>query len=68
MTLFYWIALSLLVLTGGAAIVSFALYLGSGMALWRERATRFFRLAVVVVLATFNIAIVKRIVLVIIHW
>ena len=68
MTLFYWIALSLLVLTGGAAVVSFALYIGSGMTLWQERATRFFRLAVVVVLATFNIAIFKRIVLVIIHW
>ena len=68
MTRFFWIALLLLALTGGAAIVSFALYLGSGMALWQERAVRFFRWAVVIVLATFNIAIFKRIVLTIIHW
>ena len=68
MTPFFWIALLLLALTGGAAIVSFALYLGSGIALWHERAVRFFRWAVVVVLATFNIAIFKRIVLIIVHW
>ena len=68
MTPFFWIALLLLALTGGAAIVSFALYLGSGMALWQERAVRFFRWAVVVVLATFNIAVFRRIVLILIHW
>ena len=68
MTRFFWIALLLLALTGGAAIVSFALYLGSGIALWQERAVRFFRWAVVVVLATFNIAVFRRIVLILIHW
>ena len=68
MTPFFWIALLLLVATAGLAIVSFALYLGSGMALWQERAVRFFRWAVLVVLATFNITIFKHIVVAIIHW
>ena len=68
MTPFFWIALLLLVVTGGVAIVSFGLYLGSGMALWQERAVRFFRWSVVVVLATFNVTIFKHIVMTIIHW
>ena len=67
MTPFFWIALLLLALTGGAAIVSFAVHLGSGTMLWRERALRFLRWAAVVVPATFDIAIFERIVPTIVH-
>ena len=68
MTAFYWIALALFVAAAVPAVVMFALYLGSGNDLLRERAVRFYRWAVLVVLITFNITIFKHIILTIIHW
>ena len=68
MTPFFWIALALLVLNAVPAVVSFVLYLGSGDDLWQERAVRFYRWSVLVVLITFNITIFKHIVVTIINW
>ena len=68
MTPFLWIALALLLLNAVPALVSFALYLGSGSAVWLERALRFYRWSVLVVLTTFNITIFKHIIVTIINW
>ena len=68
MTPFLWVALVLLALTAVPAVVSFVFYLSSGIDLWQERAVRFYRWAVLVVLITFNITIFKHIILTIIHW
>ncbi len=68
MTPLHWIALALFMAAALPAVVSFMLYLGNGNDLLRERAARFYRWAVLVVLVTFNIAIFKHIILIIIHW
>ena len=68
MTPFLWLALVLFVLCAVPAVVSFALYLSSGIDLWQHRAVRFYRWAVLVVLVTFNFTIFKHIVLTIVHW
>ena len=68
MTPFLWFALALLVLNAVPAVVSFALYLSSGDDRWQERAVRFYRWSVLVVLTTFNITIFKHIIVTIINW
>lgn len=68
MTPLLWTALALAAATGAMALVSFALYLGSGSELWRRRAVRFLHWAALVVLATFDFTIFKHIVLTIVHW
>ena len=68
MTVFYWIALVLLLGNAVPCVLYFAAYLSTGEERPREIAVRFFRWSSLVVLVTFNITIFKHIILIIIHW
>lgn len=68
MTVFYWIAFVILLTVAVPCVLYFGAYLASGQDRLRLIAVRFFRWSSLVVLATFNIAIFRHIVLIIIHW
>ena len=68
MTVFYWIAGILFLLTAVPCVLYFGAHLASGAEGPRLMAVRFFRWSSLVVLTTFNIAIFRHIILIIIHW
>lgn len=68
MTVFYWIAFVILLAVAIPCVLYFGAYLASGQDRLRFIAVRFFRWSSLVVLTTFNIAIFKHIILIIIHW
>jgi Mn2+/Fe2+ NRAMP family transporter len=61
MKVVYWISLVLVVLTLAPSLLYWMLYLSTGEAIARARATNMFRWCIVVVLATFNIWIFGRV-------
>ena len=62
MKIVFWISGLLLVPLAGSAIVFFGLYIATGEKVPRERAVKFYRWSVVVVLGTFDIWIFTRVV------
>jgi hypothetical protein len=68
MTVFYWIASILFLAVAAPCAFFFARYLATGDDRQRFLAVRFYRWAALVALATFNISIFRRIILIIIHW
>ena len=61
MTVLFWVAGVLLVLTASPAILFFALHLSTGEPVPLARAKAFWRWSVVVVLGTFDIWIFERV-------
>ena len=61
MKVVYWISLVLVVLTLAPSLLYWMLYLSTGEAVARARATNMFRWCIVVVLGTFNIWIFGRV-------
>lgn len=61
MKLLFWVSGLLLLLTAVPSAVFFALFLATGESVPKQRAVRFYRWAVVVVLGTFNIVIFGRV-------
>lgn len=68
MKVFYWIAFIILLTVAIPCVIYFGAYLASGEDRLRLIAVRFFRWSVLVVLTTFNIAIFRHIILILIHW
>ena len=68
MTVFYWIAFVIFLAVAVPCVLYFARYLASGDDRLRFQAMRFYRWSALVVLTTFNIAIFRHIILIIIHW
>ena len=68
MTVFYWIAFVLFVILAVPCVFFFARYLATGDIRLRLQSVRFFRWASLVVLATFNVTIFARIVLILVNW
>ncbi|HRP28102.1 MAG TPA: hypothetical protein PLG77_06690 [Burkholderiaceae bacterium] len=68
MKVFYWIAFIILLTVAIPCVVYFGAYLASGQDRLRLIAVRFFRWSALVVLTTFNIAIFRHIILILIHW
>jgi hypothetical protein len=62
MTVLYWICGILFALMAGSSAVNFALHIGSGEHVPRERAVASFHWTKVIALATFNIWIFKRVI------
>ncbi|MBE2243893.1 MAG: hypothetical protein IAE86_14140 [Burkholderiaceae bacterium] len=68
MKVFYWIAFIILLTVAIPCVVYFGAYLASGQDRLRLIAVRFFRWSALVVLTTFNIAIFRHIILILVHW
>ncbi len=68
MKVFYWIAFAILLTVAIPCVLYFGAYLASGQDRLRLIAVRFFRWSALVVLTTFNIAIFRHIILILIHW
>ncbi|MDH3209413.1 MAG: hypothetical protein OEM00_01340 [Burkholderiaceae bacterium] len=68
MDIVYWVALALLVIMMVPATAYYGAYVFTGQVYPRMMAVRFCRWAVMIVLATFNIAILKHILLTIFAW
>ena len=68
MKVFYWIAFVILLTVAIPCVLYFGAYLASGQDRLRLIAVRFFRWSTLVVLTTFNIAIFRHIILILIHW
>lgn len=67
MTVFYWIAFVILLVFAVPGVLYFGAYLASGKDRLRFIAVRFFRWSSLVVLTTFNIAIFRHIILILIN-
>jgi len=68
MTVFRWIMLVLSGLSGTAMVISFGVYIGTGIDAWGDRARACRRWFYAFTLLWFNVEIWRHVILIIINW
>lgn len=68
MVVFAWVMGSIVALMGGISLLSFAIFIGTGIDLWLKRARLFRRYAFAAMLFWFNVWIWGTVVKILINW
>ena len=68
MVAFRWVMGIVFLLTGGFSLLSFGIFIGTGIDLWLKRARQFRRYALAAVLFWFNVWIWGTVVMILINW
>lgn len=68
MIVFRWVMGVIFAVTGGISLLSFGIFIGTGIELWLKRTQAFRRYAFAVALFWFNVEVWGKVVWILIHW